>query len=197
MSSHHSNLKQQLIRRVLGGVTILAYSWFLMMAVHEAGHILAAWGTGGIVQEIKLRPLAISRTDIHPNPSRLLVVWSGPVVGALLPLLALGIAPMKHPAILRHAMFFAGFCLIANGTYIAAGSFDQVGDCKVMLQEGSPQWTLLLFGAITVPAGFWHWHRMGSFRSFFTFPDFASVDATWTIAALLILVAIQLAASFG
>lgn len=200
MNSHHDNLKQrlgQLVRRVLGGFVILAYSWFLMMAIHEAGHIAAAWATGGTVQKIQLQPLAISRTDIHPNPSRLFVVWAGPVVGALLPVFAFGIVPIKQAAVRQHLTFFAGFCLIANGTYIAAGSFDQVGDCKVMLQEGSPTWALLLFGAITVPAGFWQWHRMGSFLTFLTFPDFASVDVTWTTAALLILVAIQLAASFS
>jgi hypothetical protein len=58
--------------------------------------------------------------------------------------------------------FFAGFCLIANGAYIAAGSFERVGDCGEMLRHGSPMWQLWLFGAITIPAGFWLWHRQGT-----------------------------------
>jgi hypothetical protein len=57
--------------------------------------------------------------------------------------------------------FFAGFCLVANGAYIAGGSFDRVGDCGEMLRRGSAMWHLWLFGAITVPAGFWLWHRQG------------------------------------
>ena len=55
--------------------------------------------------------------------------------------------------------FFAGFCLIANGAYIAAGSFGRVGDCGVMLRNGSAIWQLWLFGAVTVPTGLWLWNR--------------------------------------
>jgi hypothetical protein len=57
--------------------------------------------------------------------------------------------------------FFAGFCLIANGAYIAAGSFGRVGDCGEMLRHGSAVWQLWLFGAVAVPAGLWLWHRLG------------------------------------
>ncbi len=57
--------------------------------------------------------------------------------------------------------FFAGFCLIANGAYIAFGSFDGIGDCGTMLRHGSPIWSLWLFGAITMPIGLWLWHRQG------------------------------------
>ena len=57
--------------------------------------------------------------------------------------------------------FFAGFCLLANGAYIAFGSFDRVGDCGEMLRHGSSLWSLWLFGAVTMPAGLWLWHRQG------------------------------------
>jgi hypothetical protein len=57
--------------------------------------------------------------------------------------------------------FFAGFCLIANGAYLGAGSFDRVGDCGEMLRHGSELWQLWLFGLITMPAGLWLWHRQG------------------------------------
>lgn len=167
-----------------------------MMAIHETGHVVGAIATGGIVQDIQLQPMAISRTDVDPNPNRLAVVWAGPVLGTLLPALFIGIVRGRNAAVCRHVMFFSGFCLIANGTYIAGGAFDQVGDCQIMLQEGSPLWSLLLFGAATVPTGFWLWHRMGSFRTFLSFPDFAFVHSRWPIGALLILVVIQLAASF-
>lgn len=167
-----------------------------MMAIHETGHVIAAIATGGTIQSIQLQPLAISNTDVDPNPNRLFVVWAGPVFGALFPVIALAIIRTKKAAFWQLALFFSGFCLIANGAYIAAGSFDQVGDCRVMLQEGSPPWTLLLFGGIAMPSGFFLWHRMGSFRHFLSFPQFATVDAGWPTIALMILVAIQLAASF-
>jgi hypothetical protein len=58
--------------------------------------------------------------------------------------------------------FFAGFCLVANGAYIAAGSLEQVGDAGVMLRQGASPWWLWAFGATTVPAGFCLWHRQGT-----------------------------------
>jgi hypothetical protein len=57
--------------------------------------------------------------------------------------------------------FFAGFCLTANGAYIAGGSFDRIGDCGEMLRHGSPLWQLWLSGAVAGPAGLWLWHRQG------------------------------------
>src|SRR5690606_29141585 len=102
------------------------------------GHVLAAWSSGGRVAKVVLHPLAISRTDVAPNPHPLVVVWCGPLVGALLPLVLWGVlAFFRHPAT-PYARFFAGFCLIANGLYIGAGSFDGVGDAGEMLREGTP-----------------------------------------------------------
>jgi hypothetical protein len=136
-------------------------SWLGMQAVHEAGHVLGACLTGGRVARVVLSPLTISRTDLASNPAPLFVVWSGPVFGVLLPLaLWLAAAALRLPGafVLR---FFAGFCLIANGAYIAVGSLDRVGDCGEMLRHGSALWQLWLFGAVTVPAGLWLWHRQG------------------------------------
>jgi len=130
-----------------------------MQAVHEFGHVLGAWMTGGEVQRVVLHPLTISRTDLNPNPNPLFVVWAGPIGGGVIPLIVwLFAAALRLPRafVLR---FFAGFCLIANGTYLAIGSFEGIGDCGVMLRHGSARWQLWLFGAFTIPAGFALWHR--------------------------------------
>src|SRR5947209_4265019 len=122
-----------------------------MQAVHEFGHVCGAWLTGGRVAHVVLNPLTISRTDLADNPRPLVVVWAGPVVGVLLPVaLWLAAAGVRMPGafVLR---FFAGFCLLANGLYIGAGSFDRVGDCGEMLRHGSEPWQLWLFGAMTAP----------------------------------------------
>ena len=63
-------------------------SWLAMMALHEFGHMLHAWLSGGHVAKVVLHPLAISRTDVSPNSHPLFVVWGGPVWGTVLPLLA-------------------------------------------------------------------------------------------------------------
>jgi hypothetical protein len=133
-----------------------------MMAVHEFGHVMGAWATGGRVERVVLHPLTISRTDLAVNPQPLVVVWSGPVLGVLLPVAAwLAAAGLRwsQAYLLR---FFAGFCLIANGGYIGGGSFERIGDCGVMLQNGATLWQLWLFGIITIPAGLVLWHRQGA-----------------------------------
>ena len=147
--------------QVLLIVSVLAASWMGMQAVHEFGHVLGAWITGGKVSKVVWHPLTISRTDLSYNPRPLLVVWAGPVVGVLLPLASWGLAvAMRGPGAFVNR-FFAGFCLIANGAYIAFGSFDGIGDCSTMLRHGSPIWSLWLFGAVTMPIGLWLWHRQG------------------------------------
>ena len=142
-------------------VSVLAASWMGMQAVHELGHVLGAWATGGRVAKVVWHPLTISRTDLSFNPKPLVVVWAGPVVGVLLPLASWGLAvAIRGPGVFVNR-FFAGFCLIANGAYIAFGSFDHIGDCGTMLRHGSPIWSLWLFEAITMPIGLWLWHRQG------------------------------------
>jgi len=139
-------------------LVLLAFSWPAMMAVHEMGHVLGAWATGGAVRRVVLHPLVISRTDVRPNPAPLVVVWAGPIVGVLLPLVLAGMAYCARLGWTYLIGFFAGFCLIANGAYIGVGVIDGVGDAGVMLRHGSPPWVLIVFGALCVSAGLWLWH---------------------------------------
>jgi hypothetical protein len=142
-------------------LSTLLGSWLGMQAIHECGHAVGAWLTGGSVARMVLHPLTISRTDLADNPDPLVVVWAGPVVGVAAPLLVWAVAAaagLPGAFVLR---FFAGFCLLANGLYIGVGSFDRVGDCGEMLRHGSPMWHLWLFGLLTAPPGLWLWHRQG------------------------------------
>ena len=75
--------------RILFVISTLSLSWLGMMAVHELGHIAVALLTGGKVVRVVLHPAAISRTDVSPNPSPLLVAWGGPLVGCLIPVVLL------------------------------------------------------------------------------------------------------------
>lgn len=140
--------------------TVLA-SWLGMQAVHESGHVIGAWLTGGRVARVVLHPLTISRTDLAENPSPLVVVWTGPLFGVVAPLLIWGIAVAGRISGTFVLRFFAGFCLLANGLYIGLGSFGRVGDCGEMLRHGSALWQLWLFGALAAPAGVWLWHGQG------------------------------------
>lgn len=147
--------------RIVSGALWLAACWMLMQAVHELGHVLAAWATGGTVERVVLHPLAISRTEVRPNPRPLVVAWAGPVVGAALPLAVAGLGRRSNCRCRRYADFFAGFALVANGAYIGVGLLAGVGDAGDMLRHGSPPWLLVAFGLACVAEGLWIWHRLG------------------------------------
>jgi hypothetical protein len=117
--------------------TFIVFSWLAMQSVHEIGHVLGPITTGGNVNKVILRPLTISRTDVHPNPHPLFVVWAGTVVGSILPLLAFLLARVLHAPGVFLFRFFAGFCLIANGVYIGITSIQVVAEAGDMLTHGS------------------------------------------------------------
>jgi hypothetical protein len=148
------------LRKVLLFALLIFASWMLMQVVHESGHILGAWLSGGTVTEVVLNPLTISRTDVRPNPHPLIVVWAGPIVGVVLPIAIWIAARLIRFRYANLTQFFAGFCLIANGAYIGIGSFGRVGDCGEMLRNGSPIWLLWVFGAVTLAAGLYLWHGL-------------------------------------
>lgn len=149
-------------RSLLLIASFLPLCWLGMQAVHELGHVLAVVITGGEVTRVVLHPLNISRTDVDPNPHPLPVVWAGPLVGILLPLLAWFSVRRIGFSTVYLFRFFAGFCLIANGAYLGAGSFSRIGDAGELIRHGTPLWSLWLFGLVTVPAGFFLWNGEGS-----------------------------------
>jgi len=142
--------------------SFIGFSWLAMQAIHELGHVLGAVVTGGKVTTVVLHPLTISRTDVFPNPHPLMEVWAGAVVGSLLPLLVFLLAQAVRIPGLYLFRFFAGFCLITNGVYIGAGWLVEEGaDAWVMVHNGSPVWTLILFGLCTAPPGLYLWAASG------------------------------------
>lgn len=143
-------------------VATLLLAWLLMQAVHEFGHALFGWLTAGEVRRVVLHPLTISRTELDANPLPLLVCWAGPMFGSIVPLMFWLIACVTKWSGEFWLRFFAGFCQIANGAYLAVGSFDHIGDAGDLLKHGSPIWTLWLFGAITITVGLRLWHGLGA-----------------------------------
>lgn len=139
----------------------IGFSWLAMQVMHELGHVLGAVTSGGQVTKVVLHPCTISRTDVYPNPRPLVVVWAGPIVGVLFPLLVFLLARLFHCPGVFLFRFFAGFCLIANGFYIGLGFFQGLGDAGDMLRWGSSQWQIFLFTILTVPLGLYLWNGLG------------------------------------
>ena len=131
------------------------------MIVHESGHVMGALLSGGNVSRVVLHPLAISRTDVWPNPHPLVEVWAGPVLGVLLPLVIYSVVQFTKCPEVYLVRFFAGFCLVANGMYLLVGTLKRIGDPSELLDHGAPAWQMIFFGLLTVPLGFYLWHRLG------------------------------------
>jgi len=149
------------VEQVILIVSFGGFCWLAMQVVHELGHVVGAWMTGGEVVEVVLHPLEFSRTDMRANPRPGVVVWMGPIVGVVLPLLGSWVAKVcRWPGVYMWRVF-AGFCLIANGTYIAFGSGERWTDTAVMLAHGTPRWVMVVFGLAAGVAGLYLWNGQG------------------------------------
>jgi hypothetical protein len=174
-------------------VSVALLSWLTMQAVHEFGHVVGAWLTGGRVEKVVLYPTVISRTDWTNSRHALLVVWAGPIVGSLIPLAGWGIVAAVRVTATYLLRFFAGFCLIANGAYIGAGSFFRIGDAKDLLRYGASIWQLWLFGGAACAGGLWLWNGLGpSFGLSKQRGQVSKPASLGCLAALVVIVGIEL-----
>ena len=141
-------------------VIFLANAWLLMQLVHECGHVLAAYASGGSVERVVLSPMIISRTDLATNPHPLFVAWSGALFGAVVPVILAALLRKTSIAYLLWGL--AGFCLIANSIYLGAGALEGYGDAGDILRHGGEPWQLIVFALLTAPAGLYAWHRVST-----------------------------------
>jgi hypothetical protein len=179
-------------------VATVGLSWLLMMVLHECGHVLHGWLSDARLAHVDLPPWGFSRTDFAVNPHPLFVAWGGGIGGCLLPLALLAMVRATARRFTYLAAWFAGFCLIANGAYLAAGSFFRGGadDAGVILQTGGTQWQLLLFGIPVAAAGLYLWNGLGP--KFGLGPNGGKVDRTAAIGmavAFLLVVLLEVAAA--
>ena len=80
----------------------------------------------------------------------------------------------------------AGFCLIANGAYIACGPADGAADTGVMMQHGSARWAMVAFGIVTATVGVYLWHGQGESFGLGAAKGKVSRQAVIVSAALLV-----------
>jgi hypothetical protein len=142
-------------------VATLGLSWLGMMAVHELGHVLHAWLSGGVIARVVLGPFEISRTELAHNPHPAFVAAGGVLWGVILPALLAFVVPVRHPRSKQLVGFFAGFCLVANGIYLLVGGLKDAGDPGDLRHLGAPLIVLLLIGTAQVTLGLVTWHRLG------------------------------------
>lgn len=143
-------------------IATVAASWLGMMVVHESGHVLAAWLSGGRVAGVVLHPMAFSRTDVAENPHPAFVTWAGLVWGMALPVAAWLVARAARWKLAYLLRAFAGFCLIANGAYLASAIVAPVGDAQDLVRLGTPLWVMVPIGLAGVVGGLATWNGLGS-----------------------------------
>lgn len=150
-------------------IAALAYpAWLGMLALHELGHVLHARLSGGVTEHVTIPLFGFSQTLLSHNPHPLFVAVGGAIWGVLLPLLASIVISriahlsrgVKRPWITRVAWGFAGFCSIANGAYLAAGSWFESTDAADLVRLGAPRALLVLAGAGAAAIGLAIWHRL-------------------------------------
>ena len=156
-------MKNMQFRHWLVALLFLTACWFGMQAVHELGHVLAAWGSGATVERVVLLP--ISRTDTNNVEYPLFVYGAGTVFGAAFPVLLWLIARLLHWRTAYLFRFFAGFCLVANGAYIGCDfSVSGPTDAGLLVEQGASRLVLVLFGVLCISGGLFLWH--GQSRDF-------------------------------
>ena len=139
-------------------LTVFAW-WWLMMAVHELGHVLGCLLSGATIERVVLWPWTISETVRSGAHAPLIDTWAGPIVGMLLPL-GVWLLCAGRPRLGRWLGGWAGFCLIANGVSLGLGWIDAVGDAGDLMRLGVPACVLATVGTIAVLAGLWCWHAL-------------------------------------
>lgn len=168
--------------------SFLALCWLAFLAIHEFGHVVAAWITGGTVSYVVLHPLRLSMTVLDVNPHPACVGWGGPLLGVMIPFVCYAVALLlrwNQSYLLR---FFCGFCCVGNGSYLLVDAFAQSGDGATLVHAGTSRWMLVLFGLVVTPVGFALWN--GQSRHFGLGPRARSIEPREAAIALVLLVAV-------
>lgn len=139
-----------LVRRFFRLLLWLGVSWTVMAWTHEGGHIVGGWLMGGHLQYAELRPWLLPYSHFEPDPQPLVTLWAGPIFGAVVPWRIALMVPRVH------TRFIAGFCLLANGAYLATAAYagDALLDTTKLLAAGAWSVSIGMYCLITITVGY-------------------------------------------
>lgn len=150
------NARRRIIRGILAAIGLYV-CWMAMLTLHEAGHVLHGLWSGGRVQRVTIPAIGFSETQLSVNPHPRFVAWGGAAWGCVLPLFAL-LAGWAWRRTRNAMLFFVGFCWIANGAYLAAGTALPGTDSADLARLGVSRVALAGAGAALLAGGLWCWH---------------------------------------
>ncbi len=117
-----------------------AFGFNASHAIHELGHDLATWATGGCVTGIRLHPFSWSKIFYEePLASLLLVEWAGVVFASACGLLLLALIRRWQGA-WTVPLAMTGLCtLVVNGLYLTIDCLSLAGgDATSIVSHGTP-----------------------------------------------------------
>lgn len=139
------------LKKTLTLLGAFAFGYNAAMILHELGHALTLWTTGGTVTGFSLHPFSWSYTFYGAPPAYpLLTAWGGVLFGSAVALLLLSlIRPWQNTWTIPLAL--TALCaLVVNGLYLTVDSlFLPGGDATVIVRHGTP-WLLVLATGIAL-----------------------------------------------
>ncbi len=136
--------------RVSKLVALLIAAWCVMTFVHESGHILCGWASGGTLTAVDLLPWHLPYSVFQPDPHPLVTLWGGLILGVVI--------PSSCALVIRTdwAWFIAHFCTLANGAYIATAWATRDGylDTTKLLEHGAHPASIAVYCVVTIAVGY-------------------------------------------
>jgi len=124
-----------------------AFAYNVVVVLHEIGHVVAAWASGGKPHSLRLHPFSTSSVEVVPDPRPLVTHAAGvvapPLVGLALlrALRAIRTTPLRLPLLVIPSVACA-----SSGLYLLVGITLEVGDAAVLSQGGIPRAVLIATG---------------------------------------------------
>jgi hypothetical protein len=122
--------------------------------LHEAGHVLGAWCTGGDASRIVIHPFSWSYAHAFSFNHEGVVIWAGSVLGSLFGIpITLAVLKWRRPGLLIPLLVGVVAC-IYNGAYLLLGClFKLGGDGTVLAAEYAPAAAVAAAGLLMVCIG--------------------------------------------
>jgi hypothetical protein len=125
------------------------------MFLHELGHILSGWLSGGEFRYIDVYPFHFSTTILQPNPYPGLVTWSGLLLGWALPLLTIPFWHVEWSGIGPALQSWSAYCWLAFGAYLALAAGESLSDTGQLMTAGWSVSILFVVGAVVASGGYY------------------------------------------
>ncbi len=143
------------LRRALLLLAAFSIGYNAHTLIHELGHALAMWTTGGSVARIALNPFSWSYTSYGSPPAcPLITAWAGVVFSSVVGVLSLALIWSRRDAWCV-AVALMGVCtLLGNGLYLTVDALLHAGgDATSIIALGTPQLYVVGSGIALVALG--------------------------------------------